>query len=37
MDVAIDGVHWWSVIILEGYSRTMLAGMIAPLKRRGWP
>jgi hypothetical protein len=30
MDVAIDGVKWWSVIILEGYSRTMLAGMIAP-------
>jgi transposase len=30
MDVAIDGVHWWSLIILEGYSRTMLAGMIAP-------
>jgi hypothetical protein len=23
----IDGVHWWSLIILEGYSRTMLAGM----------
>jgi hypothetical protein len=30
LDVAIDGVHWWSLIILEGYSRTMLAGMIAP-------
>ena len=30
MDVAIGGVHWWSLIILEGYSRTMLAGMIAP-------
>jgi transposase InsO family protein len=30
MDVAIDGVHWWSLIILEGYSRTMLAGRIAP-------
>jgi hypothetical protein len=30
MDFAIDGVHWWSLIILEGYSRTMLAGMIAP-------
>jgi hypothetical protein len=23
-------VRWWSLIILEGYSRTMLAGMIAP-------
>jgi hypothetical protein len=30
MDFAIDGVQWWSLIILEGYSRTMLAGMIAP-------
>jgi transposase InsO family protein len=30
MDFALDGVHWWSLIILEGYSRTMLAGMIAP-------
>jgi hypothetical protein len=34
MDVAIDGVKWWSLIILEGYSRTMLAGMIAPTERR---
>jgi hypothetical protein len=30
MDVAIDGGHWWSLMLLEGYSRTMLAGMIAP-------
>jgi hypothetical protein len=30
MDFAIDGVKWWSLLILEGYSRTMLAGMIAP-------
>ena len=30
MDFAIEGVHWWSLIILEGYSRTMLAGMMAP-------
>ena len=30
MDFAIDGVHWWSLIILEGYSRTMLAGMHRP-------
>jgi transposase InsO family protein len=30
LDSAIDGVHWWSLIILEGFSRTMLAGMIAP-------
>jgi hypothetical protein len=30
MDFAIDGVRWWSFIILEGYSRTILAGMVAP-------
>jgi putative transposase len=30
MDFALDGVRWWSLIILEGYSRTMLAGAIAP-------
>lgn len=30
MDFALEGVHWWSLIMLEGYSRTMLAGMIAP-------
>jgi Homeodomain-like domain/Integrase core domain len=30
LDFALDGMHWWSLIILEGYSRTMLAGMIAP-------
>jgi transposase len=30
MDFAVDGVHWWSLIILEGYSRTILAGMLAP-------
>jgi transposase InsO family protein len=30
MDFAVEGVRWWSLIILEGYSRTMLAGMIAP-------
>jgi Homeodomain-like domain len=30
MDFAFDGVQWWSVIILDGYSRTMLAGAIAP-------
>ena len=26
MDFAIEGVKWWSLIILDGYSRTMLAG-----------
>jgi hypothetical protein len=30
MDFALDGVRWWSLIILEGYSRTILAGAIAP-------
>jgi transposase InsO family protein len=30
MDFAVDGVKWWSLIILEGYSRTILAGAIAP-------
>src|SRR5262245_56897383 len=30
LDFAIDGVHWWSLIILEGDARTMLAGMVAP-------
>jgi len=30
MDFALDGVRWWSLIILDGHSRTMLAGMVAP-------
>lgn len=30
IDFAFDGVQWWSVIILDGYSRAMLAGAIAP-------
>jgi putative transposase len=30
LDVRVDGSKWWSLIILEGYSRTMLAGAIAP-------
>jgi transposase InsO family protein len=30
MDVALDGVQWWSILSLEGYSRTILAGAIAP-------
>jgi transposase InsO family protein len=30
MDFALDGVRWWSLIILEGYSRTILAGAMAP-------
>lgn len=30
LDCAIDGVHWWSLLVLEGYSRTILAGALAP-------
>jgi transposase InsO family protein len=30
MDFALDGVKWWSILILEGYSRTLLAGAMAP-------
>ena len=29
MDFAFDGIKWWSLIILDGYSRTMLAGAVA--------
>jgi transposase InsO family protein len=30
MDCAVDGVRWWSLILLDGYSRTILAGAMAP-------
>jgi transposase len=30
LDFALDGVKWWSLIMLDGYSRTMLAGALAP-------
>ena len=30
MDFALDGVKWWSLIVLDGYSRTMVAGAVAP-------
>jgi hypothetical protein len=30
MDFAIEGVTWWSRSILDGYSRTRLAGAVAP-------
>ena len=30
LDFALDGVKWWSILILEGYSRTILAGAMAP-------
>jgi len=34
MDFALEGVKWWSRIILDGYSRTMLAGAVAPVEAR---
>ena len=30
MDFALDGIKWWSLVMLDGYSRTILAGAIAP-------
>ena len=30
MDFALDGVKGWSILIFEGYSRTILAGALAP-------
>ncbi len=30
MDFKLDGVKWWSIVILEGYSRTLLAAAVAP-------
>jgi hypothetical protein len=30
MDFALDGVKWWSLVMLDGYSRTILAGAMAP-------
>jgi Integrase core domain/Homeodomain-like domain len=32
MDVALEGVTWWSLVILDGYSRPILAGALAPSK-----
>jgi transposase InsO family protein len=32
MDCALDGVQGWSTILLDGYSRTMLAGAVAPVE-----
>jgi transposase InsO family protein/transposase len=29
MDFDIEGVRWWSIIVLDGYSRTMLAGAVS--------
>jgi transposase InsO family protein len=30
MDFALDGVKWWSIVMLDGYSRTILAAAMAP-------
>jgi transposase InsO family protein len=30
MDFELEGHRWWSLLILEGYSRTILAGAVAP-------
>src|SRR4029450_3197685 len=35
MDFVLEGVRWWSLILLEGYSRTILAGAVAP-SEAGW-
>ena len=35
MDVALDGVTGWRLLILDGYSRTRLAGAVAPSEASG--
>ena len=30
MDLTLHGTQWWSIVLLEGYSRTMLAAAVAP-------
>jgi transposase InsO family protein len=30
MDFTLQGSKWWSIVLLEGYSRTMLAAAVAP-------
>jgi hypothetical protein len=35
MEFALEGVRWWSRIILDGSSRTMLAGVGAPAEASG--
>jgi transposase InsO family protein len=30
LDVRVEGEKWWSLVILEGYSRPILAGALAP-------
>jgi transposase InsO family protein len=35
MDFALEGVKWWSLIVLDGSSRAMLAGAVAPVEASG--
>jgi hypothetical protein len=35
MDVALEGVQWWSLVRLDGDSRTILAGAMAPSEATG--
>src|ERR1700704_6690561 len=37
MDCAFDGVPWGSILLLDGYSRTILAGALAPPRKQGGP
>ncbi len=32
MDFTLEGTKWWSLIVLDGYSRMMLAGVVAPVE-----
>jgi len=32
MDFTLQGTKWWSIVMLEGYSRTMLAAAVAPVE-----
>src|SRR5215211_2180458 len=34
MDFTLQGSKWWSIVLLEGYSRTMLAAAVAPSETR---
>jgi transposase InsO family protein len=35
MAFALDSVTWWSLIMLDGYARAMLAGATAPTEASG--
>ena len=32
MDFALDGVRWWSLLLLAGYSRAIVTGAVAPVE-----